>query len=222
MEILKQPPAGGAGGDGPDRVVQGLVERGYAVMPGYFSPFLVRALRHEAAARHGAGEFSRAGIGRRDGQHRNDLVRRDSICWLEGGTLAQCRLFEEMEKLRQAINRSLFLGLFELEAHFARYPEGAFYRRHLDAFRGHDGRVVSTVIYLNEAWVAGDGGCLRLWPDSGAGAPALDVAPRGGTLVSFLSERIPHEVLPARRERLSIAGWFRRNRTTTEWLDPPS
>jgi SM-20-related protein len=28
--------------------------------------------------------------------------------------------------------------------------------------------------------------------------------------VCFLSERFEHEVLPATRERLSIAGWFRR------------
>ena len=39
---------------------------------------------------------------------------------------------------------------------------------------------------------------------------SFDVLPRGGTLVVFLSDRFPHEVLPARRERLSLAGWFRR------------
>jgi SM-20-related protein len=38
----------------------------------------------------------------------------------------------------------------------------------------------------------------------------LDVLPEGGTLVAFLSERFQHEVLPARRERLALTGWFRR------------
>ncbi|MDF1725868.1 MAG: 2OG-Fe(II) oxygenase, partial [Alcanivorax sp.] len=30
-----------------------------------------------------------------------------------------------------------------------------------------------------------------------------------------------HEVLAATRERYSIAGWFRCNNTTADWLDPP-
>ena len=34
--------------------------------------------------------------------------------------------------------------------------------------------------------------------------------PEGGSLVVFLSAELPHEVLPASRERMSIAGWFRR------------
>jgi len=35
------------------------------------------------------------------------------------------------------------------------------------------------------------------------------VHPTGGTLVLFLSERFAHEVLPAKRERLSLTGWFK-------------
>jgi SM-20-related protein len=37
------------------------------------------------------------------------------------------------------------------------------------------------------------------------------VLPEGGTLVCFLSDRFHHEVLPARRERLSVTGWFTRS-----------
>jgi SM-20-related protein len=39
---------------------------------------------------------------------------------------------------------------------------------------------------------------------------AYDVQPTGGCLVVFLSGEVPHEVLPATRERLSLTGWFRR------------
>ena len=38
----------------------------------------------------------------------------------------------------------------------------------------------------------------------------LDVLPEAGTLVVFLSADLPHEVLPATRERLSLTGWLRR------------
>ncbi|HDX9011350.1 TPA: 2OG-Fe(II) oxygenase, partial [Aeromonas dhakensis] len=49
----------------------------------------------------------------------------------------------------------------------------------------------------------------------------MDVSPRGGRLVLFLSEEFPHEVLPANQERYSIAGWFRVNGSGNGRLDPP-
>ncbi len=35
------------------------------------------------------------------------------------------------------------------------------------------------------------------------------VIPHANTLVVFLSDKFPHEVLPTKRKRYSIAGWFR-------------
>ncbi|MEG0248677.1 MAG: 2OG-Fe(II) oxygenase, partial [Pseudomonas sp.] len=90
---------------------------------------------------------------------------------------------------------------------FALYPPGAFYRKHLDRFRDDDRRAVSAVIYLNPDWSADDGGELRMSLRDGV---EHDVRPIGGSLVVFLSADIPHEVLPARRDRLSVTGWFRR------------
>jgi len=49
----------------------------------------------------------------------------------------------------------------------------------------------------------------------------MDVSPKGGRLVLFLSEEFPHEVLPANQERYSIAGWFRVNGSGNGRLDPP-
>jgi SM-20-related protein len=37
----------------------------------------------------------------------------------------------------------------------------------------------------------------------------VDVEPLAGRLVCFLTPGREHEVLPARRERYSISGWFR-------------
>ena len=51
------------------------------------------------------------------------------------------------------------------------------------------------------------GGALRLYL---ADQTELDVLPSAGTLVLFISAELPHEVLPATRERLSLTGWFRR------------
>lgn len=212
---------GGVGGDRRATLIDDLVRRGYAVSPGYFPLPLVRALRDEARLRDSHGEFQLAGIGRRQDHQRDERVRSDRTCWLNASTLAQCQLLEEMEQLREQVNRELFLGLFELESHFAIYGPGDFYQRHLDAFNGNNGRILSTVLYLNEGWQSECGGRLRIWPAPDSQTVVTEVEPRAGTLVCFLSEKIPHEVLAATRERYSIAGWFRCNNTTAEWLDPP-
>ena len=95
--------------------------------------------------------------------------------------------------------------LAEVEAHYARYAPGTGYARHSDRFRDSDSRVLSLVSYLNEDWQIEQGGALRLYLPQGT----VDVMPQSGTSICFLSE-IEHEVLPATRERLSIAAWLRR------------
>ncbi|HET9475715.1 MAG TPA: 2OG-Fe(II) oxygenase [Steroidobacteraceae bacterium] len=98
-------------------------------------------------------------------------------------------------------------GLEDFQGHFALYPSGAAYARHFDRLAGTDVRAISSVLYLNDDWVAEDGGVLRIYTGGGA---SQDVLPVGGRLVAFLSERFEHEVLPAQRERLSFTGWYRR------------
>ena len=82
-----------------------------------------------------------------------------------------------MEGLRQQLNRELFLGLDEYESHFALYAPGAFYRTHLDRFRDDDQRTVSVVIYLNDSWLPGQGGALRLHPE-GESQPSISCLKR--------------------------------------------
>lgn len=113
-----------------------------------------------------------------------------------------------MESLRVGLNSVLFLGLFDYECHYAIYLAGSGYAKHSDVLHGARNRVLSTVFYLNERWQAGDGGELRLFDPSGASAIAT-VSPRFGTMILFLSESFPHEVLLANNKRRSIAGWFR-------------
>jgi len=185
-----------------------LAERDWAVQEGFLEHLHVRRLRAEADSLRTAGRFRAGGIGQ--GAEQRIDIRGDQLLWLEPdlAPLAWQLLRSELETLRLAVNAATFLGLHEFEGHYAAYPPGAFYARHLDRFREDNQRVVSVVLYLNDAWPAADGGELKLYPEGARETVA--VAPRGGTLVCFLSERVPHEVLPARRLRLSLAGWFRR------------
>jgi SM-20-related protein len=169
---------------------------------------LLEQLRNDAAALRERGDFRNAQVGR---GHRADVhtrIRGDAICWFDPAapTPAQARYFAVMAEVMQTLNRTLFLGLAEIEAHYAVYPPSAGYARHLDRFADSDERTVSAVLYLNDGWKDEDGGQLRIHTGDGF----LDVLPQRGTLVLFRSDSVWHEVLPSRRERWSIAGWFRR------------
>lgn len=191
-----------------EELVETLVERDWAVHEGFLDAERVAALHAEATALEAVGGFRTAGVGH--GAARHPEVRGDEIAWItkEQAPLVWALSQDELEVLRLAINAHAYLGLHELEAHYAVYPPGAFYARHLDRFREDNQRVISLVLYLNKAWDAEDGGELRLYPSASTEA-GVSIAPHGGTLVCFLSERVPHEVLPARRARYSLAGWFR-------------
>ena len=207
VETLLEPPAAAA----PDAeaLADALVTQGWAVVPGFLAPDEARALLVDGLAQRDA--FHPAGIGRGGAHHVRTSVRSDEVLWLDAAaaTPAQRRYLDRMAELQRALNRSLFLGLFSFEAHFAVYPAGAFYKRHLDAFHGGGtGRTLSCVLYLNEGWADADGGHLRLYLDGDRPEPYVDVRPEAGTLAVFLSERFEHEVLPATRERASVTGWF--------------
>ncbi|GHD67767.1 2OG-Fe(II) oxygenase [Jeongeupia chitinilytica] len=191
--------------NGYDCVANALVETGWCVLPGFLSPDEVNAL--VAASRSRRDDFARAGIGRAGGHAVNATIRGDEVLWLDDGDPAAAVALARLDALRGELNAALYLGLAELECHLAVYPAGHFYTRHLDQHRGEDTRVVTIVLYLNPEWGEDDGGELRLYLDDGS---HTDVAPHGGTLAVFMSDRFEHEVRPARRERWSLTGWFRR------------
>jgi SM-20-related protein len=193
-----------------DRIADSLAAQGRMVVDDFFGPELTAALRSDCQTLNGLGDFREAAVGR--GERRQILteVRGDEILWLQqpASSEPQRTCLDRFELLRLTLNRTLQLGLFEFEGHFARYPAGASYARHIDQLRGDSRRRLSCVVYLNENWKPAEGGELRLYL-GGDDAEFEDVLPQGGRLVVFLSGRFAHEVLPAKRERLSIAGWFK-------------
>lgn len=202
-------------------LVAGLAERGYGVVEGAIAPELVDRLIFDCRARETAGVMADAGIGRHQDHAVESGVRRVRASWLNGGGRGEEELLALTERLRLAINRQLFLGLFEFEAQFLTYPPGGFYARHLDSLAGARNRVVSLVLYLNPGWTTAHGGELEIWSARDAdGPPTVTVAPRAGTLVAMLSEEIPHAVRPSSAVRRVIAGWFRVNASSDARIDP--
>jgi SM-20-related protein len=187
-------------------IADALAGDGWACVDGFLEPASWRALLGECRGMREAGTLAPAAIGR--ARVHDPALRGDATHWLAAGaSAAQDALLARLDALRLGLNRAAFLGLGDVEGHFAHYPPGARYARHRDRFRDDDRRVVSLACYLNEAWDATrDGGALRLYDASGG---THDFAPVAGRAVVFLSE-LEHEVLAAARDRYSVAAWLRR------------
>lgn len=200
------------------RIARGLEKQGYSINAGAMPQRLTTALwRHLGHMERNM--FHMAGVGRQCDYVVDASVRGDAICWITGESLAGRRWLKWSAELQQYLNRRLFLGLSCFESHFSRYAPKAFYSRHLDAFHGEANRLLSLVFYLNRLWKAEDGGELVLYRGK-EDLQGVRIMPGWGTIVVFLSEQFPHEVLPANRERYSIAGWYRLNPSAFSYDQP--
>ncbi|WP_421842799.1 2OG-Fe(II) oxygenase [Marinobacter algicola] len=194
-----------------DDLADGLTEHGWMSqdVSVQLTPSLLNGLRNEIRILDRTDALRKAGVGRGQDMLRDRSVRRDKIAWLQGVTPVQAALFEFFESVRVGLNERLFLGLKRFEAHYATYHNGDFYRRHVDSFQGRASRVVSLVLYLNEDWQEADGGALQVFNRENENEVCGVVLPLAGRMALFMSEEIPHEVLPAHRTRYSVACWFR-------------
>lgn len=193
-----------------DGLMEGLARDGWAVADGVLDADEVGRFRRGLRRRLRAGSFSDAAVGRAASRARVRAIRGDRLCWIgeAGARGMERRWMDWVGGLQTTLNRAFYLGIRHWEGHYAVYPPGARYGRHVDRFRDDDARIVSTVLYLNSRWRPEDGGQLRLYPD---GVPPVDIHPAPGRLVCFLSDDLPHEVIRTERERLSVVGWFRRD-----------
>lgn len=133
-------------------------------------------------------------------------VRGDFVHWIRSEEeINQLNVFfQKANMIHEILNRYCFLSISDKEFHFALYPEGTFYERHLDQFNERNNRMISAVLYLNEEWKDGDGGELRIFKNN----QEIDIAPVSNRLALFKSDCIEHEVLITSKPRRSLTGWF--------------
>ena len=188
-----------------------LAEAGWSVCDHFLAPTFVSQLAVELQDLWSANGFRPAGVGRGGDFRVDSAIRCDQVHWFDPCSAAGARsvYLDTLDELRRVVNGTLFLGLFDFEGHFAVYPPGGYYRRHLDRFAGAGDRALTCILYLNDGWEPEHGGQLRLYTDPAHEERYEEILPVGGRLVSFLSDRFPHEVLPATRDRLSVTGWFK-------------
>ena len=184
---------------------EALSSAGWCTLHNLLSSVQTRALAEECSTLYDTHRLAPAHVGL---DRTLAVLRGDSTRWFQADELSEPQqvFTDRMDVLRIALNRHAMLGLVDSEAHYAMFPSGMGYARHRDTLRGSDARVVSGVFYLNDAWQDAEGGALRLYL---ADQSHRDIYPRAGTLLLFLSAQFEHEVLPATRNRMSIACWMR-------------
>lgn len=181
-------------------------KQGWVEWKNFLSPEEAMGIRREIEMVQSTKGFRRAAIGKLDQQQVDTGQRGDFISWIDSThPLPFTRLYlDRMSELVIELNRNFYLGIQDFECHYAHYPPGSFYKKHVDRHKNGSPRRVSTVLYLNTDWLEQDGGELRIYSDEEAFRTIL---PQLGTLALFLSE-LEHEVIITSRDRMSITGWM--------------
>ena len=194
-----------------ENILNDLDQQGWSVQEQFFPSELVLELSETLSSFRQQGILNQAGVGRKEGFHIEQSIRSDEISWFEEINLneAQKKYLAITKKIQDEINQRFYLGLFDFEVHFALYSPNALYKRHLDQHKNQDTRVLTLITYLNENWNKEDGGELQLYLKNGQ---TISILPNAGTIVCFLSAEFEHEVFPAKRERASLTGWFRKRK----------
>jgi len=182
-----------------DQVLNDLNEFGFALIDQVYSDEYVHALAHECTSH--LAEFRAAGIQNGVVSH----IRSDHILWIDGQLPIAQQHLQTLEHLSQALNQAFYLGIKEVEAHFACYNAGEFYALHRDNPQQKNDRMISTVFYLHESWQEDWGGQLRLQDKKNQWHIIQPVPNR---LAIFQSD-VLHEVLLSKQQRLSITAWLR-------------
>ena len=195
-----------------EKIIDGLMTDKYAVADDFFSADEVQALRAGILQKYNEEQFRKSAIGNQSNEQVIGAIRGDFILWMdeENAGPEENIFFDKINDFMAYMNRTCFMGLAEKEFHYAVYPPGTFYRRHLDTFKNDSRRKLSIVTYLNdENWQPDYGGELSIYTNVNGSEQAIDIYPVRGRVVVFESQELEHEVKPVKRDRLSITGWIK-------------
>lgn len=196
-----------------EKVIEDLLEQQYSIVENFFSTAQVLALRESLLVKYEEDKFKKSAVGNFVNEVIVEAIRGDFILWLDEGNCspAEQDFFTTINDFTAYLNRTCFMGIADQEFHYAVYPEGTFYKRHLDTFQNDSRRKLSIVCYLNEEdWKPEYGGELSIYLTDREGIETpLNIYPVQGRMVIFESQVLEHEVKPVKQERLSITGWLK-------------
>ena len=196
-----------------ESIIEDLLEQQYSVVDNFFSAEEVFLLRASLLDKYEEDKFKKAAIGNKFEEQIIKSIRGDFVLWIDekNSNSAEKLFFNKINSLIDYLNKTCFLGILHKEFHYAIYPEGTFYKRHLDTFQNDDRRKLSFVCYLNdEDWKNENGGELVIYKDENGIEVPKNLYPLPGRVVIFESQVLEHEVKKVTNDqRLSITGWLK-------------
>ncbi|MEY8765754.1 MULTISPECIES: 2OG-Fe(II) oxygenase [Francisella] len=191
-----------------EKIISDYLNNGFCVIDNWLTNDETIQLRKELNHFYDADCFKKSAIGNRLNENLERSIRNDFIFWLDE-TKHAVTFFKKINNFIDYLNKTCFAGIVTKEFHYAAYPKGSFYKKHIDTFQNDDRRTISIVCYLNEIWNESFGGELKLYLNN----QTLQIFPTNGKIVLFDSKTIEHEVLPVltKNKRLSITGWLKTN-----------
>ncbi|MGV0967172.1 2OG-Fe(II) oxygenase [Empedobacter sp. UBA7248] len=196
-----------------EKIIDDLSNQKYSISDFFFSTEETKQLREAIIRKENKKDFHQAAVGSSVNEQIVKSIRGDKIRWIdeENKTETEEIFFSKINDFIEYLNLTCYMGIEESEFHYAIYPEGTFYQKHVDAFKNDDRRTLSIVLYLNdEEWKDEFGGQLTLYlADENKAEKELNILPLAGRLAVFDSKSIPHEVKTVHRPRYSITGWLK-------------
>ena len=195
-----------------EQVIADLLEKNYSIIDNFFEEAEVNILRQSLLIKYEEENFKKAAIGNRTNEIIVKSIRGDFILWINEADAGEAEnlYFNKINSLVEYLNRTCFMGILTKEFHYALYPEGTYYKRHLDTFQNDGRRKLSMVCYLNdEDWKPENGGELTIYTQDKGKEEAINIYPFPGRVVIFESQELEHEVKPVKVPRLSITGWLK-------------
>ncbi len=193
-----------------ETIINDILEQGFSICDVFFTESLISDLREEILTRYTQSELKKAAIGNRVNESIEKEIRGDYIQWIDEqkANTTESQFFDAINSFKNYLNKTCFMGLLHQEFHYAVYPQGTFYKKHIDTFQNDDRRKLSMVCYLNdEFWEDSNGGELVLYPEN---LEEVVIRPLPGRVVIFESQILEHEVKEILKDkRLSITGWLK-------------
>ena len=191
-----------------EELVESFISNEIGISENFLTKELAQLLQQDLQDLNSDNRMFPAGIGNSDAKDAHQKTRSDKIFWLDkkNNSINEQAFTEQVEDFIAYLNKTCYTGINAYEFHYALYDTGSYYHRHRDQFKSNNDRKYSLISYLNDDWVAADGGALLIYQDD----KTETILPNIQKAVFFKSDELEHEVSIAQRPRMSITGWLKR------------
>ncbi|MEO7306695.1 MAG: 2OG-Fe(II) oxygenase [Ferruginibacter sp.] len=190
-----------------DLLIDSYLNDKVGIAPAFLTERLSTGLQQNIIQLQKDGLMKAAGIGNNELKDEKQKMRGDKIYWMDKkhDNIFEQEFLQHAENFIERLNRTCYAGINAYEFHYAVYEEGSYYKKHKDQFKNNSDRKYSLISYLNNNWLAEDGGQLQVYQND----IIQQIAPHAQTAVLFKSDETEHEVTKANRSRMSITGWLK-------------